>query len=155
VQNASFVAQAVDWIPELLYDIVRRAYRHRGFSFVRIIQRCPEFLPKMLDPWMQDPSRTLILTHENGLQPSADISRIYRQQRVHDPLDIHRAREIASCEDPVPVGILYQNPEVPCYEDLRGAGKPRTAEAIRAGLEAEFDKVTIWPDGAGAERRAA
>jgi 2-oxoglutarate/2-oxoacid ferredoxin oxidoreductase subunit beta len=44
------------------------------------------------------------------------------------------------------VGILYQNPAVPCYEDLRGAGKPRTPDAIRAGLEAELDKVTIWPD---------
>jgi len=47
VTNVSFVAQAVDWIPELLYDIISKAYHHRGFSFVRIIQRCPEFLPKM------------------------------------------------------------------------------------------------------------
>jgi 2-oxoglutarate ferredoxin oxidoreductase subunit beta len=152
VQNVSFVAQAVDWIPELLHDILRRAHAHRGFSFVRVIQRCPEFLPKMLDPWLQDPARTLVLTHERGLQPSPELARIYRNQRVHDPLDIHRAREIASCEEPIPVGILYQDPAVPCYEDLRGAGRPRTAEAIRAGLEAELDKVTIWPD---ANERAA
>jgi 2-oxoglutarate ferredoxin oxidoreductase subunit beta len=39
VQNVSFVAQAVDWIPELLYDIVSAAYKHRGFSFIRIVQR--------------------------------------------------------------------------------------------------------------------
>jgi len=37
---------------------------------------------------------------------------------------------------------------VPCYEDLRNAGQPRTAERIRAGLDAEFDKVTIWPEAA-------
>ena len=90
---------------------------------MRIIQRCPEFLPKMFEPWLHDPSRTLLLTHPNGLTPSAETSRIYRNQREHDPLDIHRAREIASSEDPIPVGILYQNPEVPCYEDLRGAGR--------------------------------
>jgi 2-oxoglutarate ferredoxin oxidoreductase subunit beta len=56
-----------------------------------------------------------------------------------------RAREIASSEDPIPVGILYHNPEVPCYEDLQGVGPLRTAEQIRAGLEGELDKVTVWP----------
>src|SRR5512141_416078 len=38
VQNVSFVAQTVDWIPEVLYDIVRAAYHHKGLSFVRIVQ---------------------------------------------------------------------------------------------------------------------
>ena len=47
VQNVSFVAQAVDWIPELLFDIVKAAYHHKGLSFVRIVQRCTEWLPKM------------------------------------------------------------------------------------------------------------
>lgn len=148
VQNVSFVAQGVDWIPDLLYDIISKAYRHRGFSFVRIIQRCPEFLPKMFEPWLHDPSRTQLLTHENGLTLSPETSRIYKNQRQHDPRDLHKAREIASAEDPIPVGILYQNPDVPCYEDLRHAGMPRTAERIRAGLDAEFDKVTIWPEAA-------
>ncbi len=148
VQNVSFVAQAVDWIPELLHDIVERAFHHRGFSFIRVIQRCPEFLPKMFEPWLHDPGRTLILTHDSGLRPSSELSRTYRHQLAHDPADIHRAREIASSEDPIPVGILYQNPEVPCYEDLRGAGRPRSSESIRKGLEAEFDKFTVWPQAA-------
>ena len=38
--------------------------------------------------------------------------------------------------------------------DLRGAGAPRTAEAIRAGLDKEFDKFTIWPDEERGERVA-
>ncbi|MBL8343405.1 MAG: 2-oxoacid:ferredoxin oxidoreductase subunit beta [Rubrivivax sp.] len=147
VQNASFVAQGVDWMPEQLYDIVRRAFHHRGFSFIRIIQRCPEFLPKMFEPWLHDPARTLVLTHAHGLKPGADVGRVYRNQREHDPLDIDTAREIASVEDPIPVGILYHNPEVPCYEDLRHAGTPRSPERTRAGLEAELDKYTIWPEG--------
>src|SRR3990172_2584844 len=155
VQNASFVAQAVDWIPEVLYDIVAAAYGHKGFSFVRIIQRCPEFLPKMLEPWLQDPSKTLLLTHENGLRLSPDLARIYKNQREHDPLDIDRAREIASSDDVIPVGILYRNPDIPCYEELRGAGQPRSAERIRAGLEAEFDAFTVWPDDSAAEHEVA
>ncbi|MDP1900300.1 MAG: thiamine pyrophosphate-dependent enzyme [Rubrivivax sp.] len=148
VQNASFIAQAVDWMPESLYDIVKKAFHHRGFSFVRVIQRCPEFLPKLLEPWLQDPGKTLLLTHANGLQPSDEVSRIYRNQREHDPLDMNAAREIASCEDPIPVGILYHNPEIPCYEDLRHAGAPRSPELTRSGLYAELDKYTIWPDAA-------
>jgi 2-oxoglutarate ferredoxin oxidoreductase subunit beta len=155
VTNVSFVAQAVDWVPELLYDIIRAAYRHRGFSFVRIIQRCPEFLPKMFDPWLHDPAKTLLLTHDRGLSISNDLARTYTNRLEHDPADIDRAREIASNEDPIPVGILYHNPDVPCYEDLRGAGQLRTVEQIRAGLEAELDKFTVWPESDARSRRAA
>jgi 2-oxoglutarate ferredoxin oxidoreductase subunit beta len=145
VQNVSFVAQAVDWIPEVMYDILAAAFRHKGFSFIRVIQRCPEFLPKMFDPWLQDPQKSLLLTHDHGIRPSTELSKIYRNQQEHDPSNIDRAREIASIDDPIPVGILYRNEEVPCYEDLRHAGQLRTPDYIRAGLEAEFDKFTVWP----------
>jgi 2-oxoglutarate/2-oxoacid ferredoxin oxidoreductase subunit beta len=147
VQNVSFVAQAVDWIPEVLYEIVSAAFRHKGFSFVRVIQRCPEFMPGEFEAWLNDPQRTLLLTHEHGIRPSAAIGRLYRNQLQHDPADIDRAREIASSRDPVPVGILYRNPAVPCYEEVRGAGVQRTPEMVRSGLESEFDKFTVWPEG--------
>ena len=147
VQNVSFVAQGVDWAPEFLYDIISAAYRHHGFSFVRIIQRCPEFMPKVFDPWLHDPARTQILTHADGLKVPASAMKTYKNVLEHDPADIDRAREIASCIDPIPVGILYRDPSVPCYEDLRHAGQLRTPEHIRAGLEKELDKFTVWPDG--------
>ena len=83
-----------------------------------------------------DPSRTLLLTHEKGLQVSASLGRVYRNQLEHDPMNIDRAREIASAGDPIPVGILYQNPAVPCYEELRSIAPLRTPELIRRGLEA-------------------
>jgi 2-oxoglutarate ferredoxin oxidoreductase subunit beta len=148
VQNVSFVAQAVDWIPELLYDIVKAAYHHKGFSFVRIVQRCPEWLPKMWDPWLHDPQRIQLLHHETGLQPSAGLAKVYRNQVEHDPSNLNRAREIASNTDQIPVGILYRNPSVPCYEDLRLSGRLHTHETIKAGLEAELDKFTVWPQAA-------
>jgi len=128
VQNVSFVAQAVDWMPDVLYEVVRAAFHHKGFSFVRIIQRCPEWLPDQWEPFIKDPKRVLRLANAG-----------------HDATNIDRAREIASKSDPIPVGILYQNPEVPCYEDLRRSPKPRTPQMIRAGLEAELDKFTIRP----------
>jgi 2-oxoglutarate ferredoxin oxidoreductase subunit beta len=145
IQNVSFVAQAVDWIPESLFHIITAAFRHRGFSFVRVLQRCPEFVGNMYETWVHDPQRMLMVTHEDGVQVSPALQKIYRNQQVHDPSDIHRAREIASSEDPIPVGILYRNPEVPCYEEIRRAGMLRTAGAIKTSLEAEFDKFTVWP----------
>ena len=150
VQNVSFVAQAVDWIPEVLYDIIAAAFHHKGFSFVRVMQRCPEWLPDRLEPWLNDPSRIMLLNHENGIRVSPNLARVYKNQLVHDPLDLNRAREIASVGDPIAVGVLYHNPDVPCYEDLRHAGQLRTTEYIKSGLEAEFDKFTIWPHGSEA-----
>jgi 2-oxoglutarate/2-oxoacid ferredoxin oxidoreductase subunit beta len=145
VQNVSLVAQAVDWIPETLYEIVKAAYRHKGFSFVRIVQRCPEWLPKLWDPWLHDPQRIMMLTHENGMKVSADLGRVYRNQQAHDPSNLDRARELASHDDAIPVGILYRNEAVPCYEALRATDTLRTSEYIKKGLEAEFDKFTVWP----------
>jgi 2-oxoglutarate ferredoxin oxidoreductase subunit beta len=145
VQNVSFVAQAVDWIPETLYDIVKAAYHHKGFSFVRIVQRCPEWLPKVWDPWLHDPQRILMLHHEHGMQLSAGLAKVYKNQAQHDPSNLDRAREIASNTDLIPVGILYRNPNVPCYEDLKAGGELRTTEYLRKGLETEFDKFTVWP----------
>ena len=143
VSNVSFIAQAVDWIPETLFDIIKAAYHHTGFSFIRIIQRCPEWLPKALDPWLQDPNRVQFLHHANGVQFSQGLARVYKNQIEHDPLDIHRAREIASDTDLIPVGILYRNPEVPCYEDTRHSGALRTVDAIKKNFEYELDKYSV------------
>jgi 2-oxoglutarate ferredoxin oxidoreductase subunit beta len=148
VTNVSFVAQAVDWVPELLYDILRKAYHHRGFSFVRIIQRCPEWLPHLLEPVLHDPLKVQLLHHADGLQLSGGVRGVYKNQLEHDPSNLDRAREIASMTEPIPVGVLYRNPDVPCYEDLRRTEHIRTPDLIRTGLETEFDKFTVWPQEA-------
>jgi len=145
VQNVSFVAQAVDWIPETLFQIITAAYRHKGFSFVRILQRCPEFVGSMFEPWVHDPQKMMMLMHDDGIRLSPALQKIYKNVEEHDPSNIDRAREVASIDDPIPVGIIYRNPQVPCYEELRGAGALRTADSIRTSLDAEFDKFTIWP----------
>jgi len=145
VTNVSFVAQAVDWIPDLLYDIIAQAHRHRGLSFVRVLQRCPEFMNHRFDEAVHDPSKTRILTHSDGLRLKPEISRIYRNQETHDPLDMPRALAIAALSDEIPVGVLYRDPSVPCYEELREAERPNTPDLIRTVLDEEFDKVTIWP----------
>lgn len=147
ISNVSFVAQVVDWIPEVLYQVISAAYHHKGFSFVRIVQRCPEWLPKQMDPWMHDPQRVLLLHHENGLDISPSLAKVYTKMEEHDPANMNRAREIASTDDPIPVGILYRDESVPCYEDVRHDSRLRTTEMVQLGLEAELDKFTVWPEG--------
>ena len=77
-----------------------------------------------------------------------DLTRLHRLDvpLEHDPSDLEKARVVASSIDPIPVGILYRNESVPCYEDLRRSTQLRTPEFIQAGLEAELDKFTIWPE---------
>jgi 2-oxoglutarate ferredoxin oxidoreductase subunit beta len=145
ISNVSYVAQAADWIPELLYEIISQAYHHKGFAFVRILQRCPEFVPDLFDPWVRDPEKTLMLNHTDGVQLSPAMSRVYQHQEAHDPSNIDRAREIASLTDRVPVGVLYRNRDVPCYEDLRKPDRLYTNDMIKGVLEGELDKFTIWP----------
>jgi len=152
ISNVSFVAQVVDWIPEVLYQVIEAAYEHKGFSFVRIIQRCPEWLPKLMDPWLHDPQKVLLLHHDDGISVGDSVARVYTKMEEHDPADMNRAREIASTIDPIPVGILYRNDDIPCYEDVRLDDRLRTADRVRDGLETEFDKFTVWPEGAGPDK---
>jgi len=86
-----------------------------------------------------------VLHHERGLQVSAALGRVYRNQLAHDPKDLDAARRIAGNDDAIPVGILYHDPEVPCYEDLKKSTLLRTPALIRSGVQAQFDKYTVWP----------
>jgi 2-oxoglutarate ferredoxin oxidoreductase subunit beta len=143
--NLSFVAQAADWIPDILFQIIHEAFLHRGFSFIRILQRCPEFQADRWEPCIHDPDKLLILTHEQGVRLSPALARAYRNSEEHDPADLVDARRIVGTSERLPVGIIYRNPDVPCYEDLRKPDRLYTSEYIRQGLDAELDKFTIWP----------
>ena len=143
--NLSFVAQAPDWIPDLLFQIIHEGFKHRGFSFIRILQRCPEFQANRWEPCIQNPDSLLVLTHENGVQLPPALSRVYKNQMEHDPSDIVEARSIVGTSEKIPVGILYRNPDVPCYEDIRKPARMFTPDLIKKGLDTELDKFTIWP----------
>ena len=145
ISNVSFVAQAVDWIPELSYNIISQAFHHKGLSFISILQRCPNYLPALFDPWIDDPAKTLILTHEDGIEVDPSLAKVYKNQEEHDPSDLNRARELASNTELAPVGILYRNDDVPCYEDVRSRDKAQTPEMIEEALNEEFDNFTVDP----------
>ena len=143
VSNVSFVANAVEWIPEILYNVMREAYHHRGFAFIRVIQRCPHFLPHIFDPFLKNPDNIQVLTHQDGIQVSDELSKIYKNQIEHDPSDINRARELVMNPALAPVGVLYRNNDVPCYDELRRPPRVVTMEMRKEALEEQFDRFAI------------
>ena len=118
ITNVSFVAQVVDWNPPLLYETLRAAYRHRGTGFVRIIQRCPVYAEKTSKALQEHPEHFVLLEHERGIPVDKSAGRLFPEKTTHDPSDLNRAFQLAADPSRIPVGLLYHNPDAPCYEDL-------------------------------------
>ncbi|MDH3215939.1 MAG: thiamine pyrophosphate-dependent enzyme [Candidatus Krumholzibacteria bacterium] len=146
VTNVSFVAQVVEWIPDLLYEVIKKAFHHKGFSFIRILQRCPHFLPDLYSSLLSNPDKLLLLRHDDGMEINDTIGRVYKNHEEHDPSNLNRAREIAEMGDMVPVGILYRNESVARYEDLRKPQRMPTWEQKQERLERAFDMFGIFPE---------
>ncbi|MFQ5653853.1 MAG: thiamine pyrophosphate-dependent enzyme [Planctomycetota bacterium] len=141
--NVSFVAQTIDWNPPHLHATLQAAYRHKGFSFVRIMQRCPQYTPQVFEEAQRDPSRIILLTHENGIPADPAVERIYDNRVEHDPRDMNEARALAEREDRIPIGLFYCNPDRPRYETFSSQGIGVTNSDRLAALTRELDRFTI------------
>jgi len=145
VTNVSFVAQVVEWVPDLLYKVLREAYNHKGLAFVRILQRCPHFMPTHWDELLANPDNLAVMDSPDGVQLSDATAKIYKTRIAHDSSDINAARQVASLEDKVPVGILYRNEAVPTYDDLRRPQRLPEPELTEEILNRSFDRFGISP----------
>jgi 2-oxoglutarate ferredoxin oxidoreductase subunit beta len=143
ISNVSFVAQVPDWNPPLLYQTIKAAHKHRGTSFVRIMQRCPVFSDSFCKPYQEDPDKLLLLSHENGIPIDDSVQRLFPDQREHDPSNWVEAMEIAHDQSRLPVGLLYHNPEAPVYEDLSARGLNKTNAEKLAVIEKALDHFGI------------
>lgn len=135
--GASFVASTADWMPDHLAGTLQAAYKHRGFAFVHISQRCPHFDPENFDhkstTWFS------FLKHEKGIPPD---KRIADKTEVveHDPSDVVAAFKLANSKRRY-FGLFFQDTSKPCYDDiLRGLitkaePKPRSKILDRYQLE--------------------
>lgn len=143
VANVSFVAQTADWNPPHMYATIKAAYEHKGFSFVRINQRCPVFNPAMVDKWTSNTDLMTLMTHPKGIQVEENVAKIFKNQVEHDPLDMNHARELAEDPDRICMGLFYQN-ENPDRYDLYGAHNlDFTMEEKEAAIQTELDKYAI------------
>jgi 2-oxoglutarate ferredoxin oxidoreductase subunit beta len=61
-------------------------------------------------------------------------------------MNLNRAREIAEQDEKIPVGILYKNPNIPTYDEIRKPRKFFSVEERKMALEYEFDKFSTKPE---------
>jgi 2-oxoglutarate ferredoxin oxidoreductase subunit beta len=141
VTNASFVAQTAEWIPAHLFATLKRAYHHKGLSFVRILQRCPAYLPKLFEEAVTNPDRIEMLIHPDGVEVP-ELADVYKDRVFHDPTDIDAARRYAEDQSKVRLGIYFRDESRPRYEETRHL-PTLTADEKLAVLEQEFDRYAV------------
>jgi len=140
--NASFVAQTAEWIPQHLFATLQRAYRHNGFAFVRILQRCPHFTASLYQEAVRNPDKVELLTHEDGIT-LPEIHEIYKNHRPHNPKDIDMARVIAEEHgERIPLGIFFQDESRPVYEETRRLPKYSAEERVKL-LNEELETYAV------------
>jgi 2-oxoglutarate ferredoxin oxidoreductase subunit beta len=143
ITNVSFLAQVIDWNPPLLYETLKAAYRHRGTGFVRIIQRCPVYADKVSKELQGNPDRFLLLEHEAGIPVDPSAQRQFPQRVQHDPGDLAGAFRIAADQSRIPIGLIYHDPDAPCYEDLSSQGISMTYKEKLDRFDAVLDRITV------------
>jgi 2-oxoglutarate/2-oxoacid ferredoxin oxidoreductase subunit beta len=141
ISNASFVAQTAEWMPQHLYATLEAAYRHRGFSFVRILQRCPQYTPTVFIDAVRKPETIELMVHENGVY-LPELEKLYKRQVRHDPSDLGMARVMAARSDGLRLGVFYKDESRVRYDDLRRPARKTVAEKMEL-LNREFDRHAV------------
>ncbi len=98
VSGATFIARGFSGDTKHLTEIIKRAIKHRGFSFIDILQPCVTF--------------NKINTYDFYRE------RIYKLDELkdYDKSDLNEAMKRSLEQERIPVGIFYQAKE-PVYED--------------------------------------
>lgn len=141
VTNASFVAQTAEWAPAHMFATLQAGYRHKGFSFIRILQRCPVFTPLIYQKAIKDPARITMLTHEDGVL-APELDKIYTRKLAHDPHDLAAARALAEQTEFINLGLFFKDTSRPRYEETRRVAPRTPAERVRL-LEKEFARYAV------------
>ena len=141
ITNASFVAQTAEWLPAHMYATMRAAHRHRGFAFVRILQRCPVYTPHIFQLAVRQPDLIELLVHDDGVVVP-ELDRTYTRQLRHDPRDIDAARRLAEPTDTLRLGVFFRDESRPRYDDLRRVA-PQTKEQRILLLNQELDRYAV------------
>ena len=141
VTNASFVAQTAEWAPAHLYATLRAAYQHKGFSFVRVLQRCPQYTNVLFEDFITNPARIEMLIHDDGITVP-ELESVYEDRTWHDPTDLEMARRMAQDTSRVKIGLFFKDESHPRYEETRHL-PAHTVEDKMKILEQELDKHAV------------
>jgi 2-oxoglutarate ferredoxin oxidoreductase subunit beta len=107
--GANFIARAFTGDPNGLADVITRAVRHPGFSFIEVLSPCVTFRPEQKE-WKK-------IVRADALRPTADVSRAARRMLRDTGFDL---------------GVLFAGERAPYAP--RG---PRATRPV-ADLEARF-----------------
>ncbi len=132
--GASFVASTADWIPDHLASTLSAAFKHKGFSFVHISQRCPHYDPDAFDhktsTWFS------FLKHEKGIPPDKRIAD--KTELIdHDPSNLETAFKYANDSQRY-FGLFYQNPNKPRYDEILHGELEKAEKKPRAKILDRF-----------------
>ena len=142
ITNASFVAQTAEWIPAHLFATLQAAYRHRGFAFVRVLQRCPVFTEDIYLDAVRNPEMIDMLEHPDGVEVPDSLRQIYPNQLRHDPLNLAAARELAADTSRIRLGVFFRDETLPRYEETRHLPLHTVEDKIRI-LNEELDSYAV------------
>ena len=141
VTNASFVAQTAEWVPAHLFATLQAAYAHKGFSFVRILQRCPHFTPDLFTDAVKQPDIVEMLDAPDGIRVPA-LDAIYKSKVPHDPADLDGARRLAEDMTAIRLGLYFRDDSNPRYDETRSIPKHTARERMDL-LNEEFDRYAV------------
>jgi len=141
VTNASFVAQTAEWIPAHLFATLQAAHRHRGFAFVRVLQRCPKFTAPLFEEGVRKPDVIELVVHDDGVTVPG-LTEVYKHSIRHDPRDLDGARRLAEGGDRIRLGVFFRDESRPRYEDIRWL-RSFTAEEKITLLEEELERHAV------------
>jgi 2-oxoglutarate ferredoxin oxidoreductase subunit beta len=143
ITNASFVAQTVDWNAPHVYATIQAAHRHPGLAFIRILQRCPHYMPTLWDASQNDPAHVLLLEHSDGIGVDDAVRKLFPNKTEHDPGNIEVARVVAAREDVLPIGLIYRNVDAERYDEAAAHGLGMRPAEKRDAVQAELDRFLI------------
>jgi len=143
VANASFVAQTVDWNPAHMYETIKAAHEHKGFSFVHILQRCPIFQPELVDEFTSNRENLYYLDDANGVVVSDEIKKTFKNSLEYDCSNINAARELAQIKEKIHLGIFFKDASKETYDEYGAHNLGTTIEQKTTVLNSEFDKYGI------------
>jgi len=141
VTNASFVAQTAEWLPAHLFATLQAAHAHKGFAWVRILQRCPHFTADIFGDVVKNPNQVELVVHDDGIRVPA-LDKMFEHQIEHDPSDLNRARELAEPADRIRLGLFYRDESRPRYEETRHLPHHSADEKIDL-LAREFERYAV------------
>lgn len=146
ITNVSFLAQTATWLPVHMEDVLHKAWKHKGLSFVRILQRCPIFMPNFFTLGGEQSSMMFLENSDEGVVVSKGI---HKKAPVveHDHRDIHAAQRLVMQTDPAPLGLIYWNPDIPTYGDIRSSRIDKMGDKeLVEKLTRHLDKFAVHQD---------